>query len=52
MARITIIMPVYNGEKYIRSAIDSILNQTFKDWKLLCIDDCSSDNSVDIVQFI
>lgn len=50
MARITIIMPVYNGEKYIRSAIDSILNQTFKDWKLLCIDDCSSDNSVDIVQ--
>ena len=50
MARITIIMPVYNGEKYIRQAIDSILNQTFKDWKLLCIDDCSSDNSVKIIQ--
>lgn len=50
MARVTIIMPVYNGEKYIKEAIDSIVNQTFKDWELLCIDDCSSDSSVKIIQ--
>ena len=39
MCKISIIMPVYNKEKYIKKAIESILNQTFKDWEMLIIDD-------------
>lgn len=50
MARITVIMPVYNGEKYLKEAVESILKQTYSDFMLLCIDDCSSDRSVDILQ--
>ena len=46
---ITVLMPVYNGEAYLKEAIDSVLNQTFKDFEFLIIDDGSSDQSVDIV---
>ena len=42
MCKISIIMPVYNKEKYIKKAIESILNQTFKDWEMLIIDDGST----------
>jgi glycosyltransferase involved in cell wall biosynthesis len=41
-------MPVYNVEKYVGEAIDSVLNQTFPDFELLIIDDESPDNSIDI----
>jgi glycosyltransferase involved in cell wall biosynthesis len=43
-------MPVYNGEKYIREAIDSILAQTFTDFELIVVDDGSADRSVEIIQ--
>ena len=43
-------MATYNGEKYIREQINSILNQSFKDWKLFISDDCSSDNTLSIIQ--
>ena len=46
---ISVIMPVYNSQKYIGKAIKSILSQTFKDFELLIVDDGSSDDSVDIV---
>ena len=39
--KISIIVPVYNVEKYIRRCIDSILNQTFKDFELILVDDGS-----------
>ena len=39
MAKITVIVPVYNGEKYLHECIDSILGQTFKDFELLLLDD-------------
>ena len=42
---ITLIMPVYNAEKYLRAAIDSVLAQTFSDYELLLVDDCSPDGS-------
>ena len=42
---LSIVVPVYNVENYINKCIDSIINQTFKDWELLLIDDGSSDNS-------
>ena len=43
---ITVFMPVYNAEKYLKEAIDSILNQTFQNFELLIIDDGSTDESV------
>ena len=46
--RLSIIVPVYNVEKYIRAAVDSILNQTFTDFELILIDDGSTDNSASI----
>jgi glycosyltransferase involved in cell wall biosynthesis len=47
---ITIILPTYNGGKYIKKAIESVLSQSFLDWELLIIDDGSSDNTQEIVQ--
>ena len=41
-------MPVYNKEKYIKNAIESVISQTFKDWELIIIDDGSVDNSYEI----
>ena len=50
MPKITVLMPVYNGEKYLCEAIDSILNQTFTDFEFLIIDDGSTDNSLEIIK--
>jgi len=47
---ITVLMTVYNGGEYLRPAIESVLRQSFKDFELLVIDDCSSDGSAAIVQ--
>lgn len=47
---IKILMATYNGEKYISQQIDSILNQTFGDWKIFIQDDCSTDNTVNIIE--
>lgn len=44
----TVIIPLYNKEKYIENAIKSIINQTFTDFELLIINDCSTDKSVEI----
>ena len=46
---LTVLMPVYNGEKYLNEAIDSILNQTFSDFEFLIINDGSTDNTEDII---
>ena len=45
MSKVSIIMPVYNAEKYLREAIESVLRQTYTDFELLLIDDKSIDNS-------
>lgn len=46
---VTVFMPVYNTEKYLKESIDSILNQTYKNFELLIIDDGSTDSSIDII---
>lgn len=47
--RVSVVIPVYNRAHYVRTAIDSILAQTFTDFELLVIDDGSSDNTCDVV---
>ena len=47
---VSIIMAAYNAEKTIESAICSVLNQTYNDWELLVINDCSQDNTSEIVE--
>ena len=47
----SIIMPVYNVEQYISEAIESVLNQSFKDFELLIINDGSTDNSPKIAEY-
>ncbi|MBQ3058957.1 MAG: glycosyltransferase family 2 protein [Desulfovibrio sp.] len=49
MKKVTVAIPTYNDEKYINEAIDSILNQTFKDFLLLIIDDGSNDSTYKII---
>ncbi|ABY46368.1 MULTISPECIES: glycosyltransferase family 2 protein [Bacillus] len=49
MPKITVLMPVYNGEKYLRESVDSILNQTFTNFELLIINDGSTDSSMEIL---
>ncbi|MFC0308282.1 glycosyltransferase family 2 protein [Gallibacterium trehalosifermentans] len=46
---ITIITPVYNAEKYIETCIQSILKQTYQNWELLLVDDCSTDGSITLI---
>lgn len=47
--RVSILMPVYNVAPYLREAMDSILVQTFQDFELIVLDDCSPDNSAEIL---
>lgn len=47
---VSIIMPSYNGGKYIRKSIESILNQTYCNWELIIIEDCSVDDSLSIIK--
>ena len=46
---VSIIMPSYNTAQYIADSIRSVQAQTYKNWELLIVDDCSSDNSDDVV---
>lgn len=48
--KISVIMPVYNGEKYLRETIDSILCQTFTDFEFIIINDASKDSTEDIIK--
>ncbi|MEL4306297.1 glycosyltransferase family 2 protein [Methanococcoides sp. LMO-2] len=48
--KVSVIMPVYNAEKYLKDAIESILNQSFKNFELLIINDGSNDKSKAIIE--
>lgn len=47
---VSVIMPVYNGETYLRQCLDSVVNQTLKEIEIICVDDGSSDRSVEILK--
>ena len=46
---VSIVMPSYNTARFIKNSIDSVLAQTYKNWELLIVDDCSTDNTNEIV---
>jgi len=50
MSLVSIILPSYNHAKFLKERLDSIQAQTFKDWELIIIDDCSTDESVEILE--
>lgn len=47
---VSIITPVYNAQRFLSDTIESIKNQTYKNWELLLIDDCSKDDSANIIK--
>ena len=50
MPAISVIIPIYNVEKYLRRCLDSVKNQTFPDWEAICVNDGSPDNSAEILE--
>ena len=49
MAKISIIVPVYNVEKYLTKCLQSLVNQTFRDIEIICVNDGSADNSLAVL---
>lgn len=50
MPKVSVIIPVYNTEKYLKKCLDSVVNQTLEDIEIICINDASTDNSLKILQ--
>lgn len=50
MPIVSVVIPVYNAERYLNECLDSLLNQTLKDIEIICVDDGSKDNSLDILK--
>lgn len=48
--KVSIIIPVYNGERYLKKCLDSVINQTFRELEILCINDGSTDGTLDILK--
>ena len=48
--KVSVILPVYNASDYLHQCMDSIVGQTLKDIEIICVDDGSTDNSLDILK--
>ena len=49
MAKISVIVPIYNAEKYLEKCVKSVMDQTLKDIEIICVDDGSTDSSVQLM---
>lgn len=49
MPKVSVVLPTYNGEKYIAKAIESVLKQSYTDFELIIVDDCSTDRTTEII---
>ena len=49
---VSIIVPVFNAAGFIKETIDSVIRQSFSEWELILVDDCSADDSCDIIKSI
>ncbi len=47
--KVSIVLPVYNGERFLAESIESCINQSLRDWELIIVDDCSTDRSPQII---
>ncbi|MFT4244729.1 MAG: glycosyltransferase [Candidatus Woesearchaeota archaeon] len=50
MVKVSVVMPNYNGAVYLKEAVNSILNQSFEDFELIIVDDCSTDSSLEVLR--
>lgn len=50
MPKVTVILPVYNGQKYVHECLDSLISQSFPDWEAICVNDGSTDQTLSILQ--
>jgi glycosyltransferase involved in cell wall biosynthesis len=50
LPKISVVIPVYNGERYLVKTLDCLLRQTFRDFEAICINDCSTDNSESVLR--
>ena len=48
--KVSVVVPVYNVEKYLRQCLDSLVNQTLKEIEIICVDDGSVDSSKEIIR--
>ena len=48
--KISVVLPVYNGQKYVGKAIQSVINQTYYNWELIVVNDCSTDRTLDVIR--
>lgn len=51
MVKVSVIVPVYSVEKYLHVCLNSVLNQTYQDFEIICIDDASTDSSLEILEY-
>ena len=50
MSKVSVIIPIYNVEEYLRRCLDSIVSQTYKNLEIICINDKSTDKSAEILE--
>ena len=50
MPKVSVVLPIYNVEKYLRKCLDSVINQTLKDIEIICVNDCSTDSCETIIR--